>query len=154
MMSEADIEKSEMSSDISDESDYLALSTNIGAGHDKGDGDLPGDDNQDDIEDSGGDYEKSSTLEVKEAVKLNISGVFFVFYLDKYDNSIILIGARDIKDYLKAEDIGKSYPSKKDSRSTRKSSTLFYWCLAISFVLGATVIAILIGSNILFVLQM
>ena len=154
-MSEADIEKSEMSSDISDESDYLALSTNIGAGHDKGDGDLPGDDNQDDIEDSGGDYEKSSTLEVKEAVKLNLSGVFFVFYLDKYNNSInILIGARDIKDYLKAEDIGKSYPSKKDRRSTRKSSTLFYWCLAISFVLGATVIAILIGSNILFVLQM
>ena len=152
-MSEADIEKSEMSSDISDESDYLALSTNIGAGHDKGDGDLLGDDNQDDIEDSGGDYEKSSTLEVKEAVKLNLSGVFFVFNLDKYNNSIILIGARDIKDYLKTEDIGKS-PSKKDHRSTRKSSTLFYWCLAISFVLGATVIAILIGSNILFVLQM
>ena len=88
-MSEADIEKSEMSSDISDESDYLALSTNIGAGHDNGDGDLPGDDNQDDIEDSGGDYEKSSTLEVKEAVKLNLSGVFFVFYFDKYNNSII-----------------------------------------------------------------
>ena len=153
-MSEADIEKSEMSSDISDESDYLALSTNIGAGHNNGDEDLPGDDNQDAIEDSGGDYEKSSTLEVKEAVKLNLSGVFFVFYFDKYNNSIILIGARDIKDDLKAEDIGKSYPSKKDHRSTRKSSTLFYWCLAISFVLGATVIAILIGSNILFVLQM
>ena len=32
------------------------------------------DDNDNDIEDSGGDYEKSSTLEVKEAVKLNISG--------------------------------------------------------------------------------
>ena len=65
-----DLEKSDVSSEISDESEYLEVGVpNI---HNNSD---PCDDNDNNIEDSiGGEYEKSSTLEVKEAVKLNISG--------------------------------------------------------------------------------
>ena len=49
----------------------------------------------------------------------------------------------------------KTYPETKAKKNRKqRSSTLFYWSLAISFVLGATVIAILIGSNILFALQL
>ena len=69
-MDETDLEKSDVSSEISDESEYLAV-----GGPKVHNSDIPCDDNDNDIEDSGGDYEKSSTLEVKEAVKLNISGI-------------------------------------------------------------------------------
>ena len=71
-MEETDLEKSDVSSDISDQSEYLA----VGGLSSPSNGDTPCDDNDNDIEDVGGDYEKSSTLEVKEAVKLNISGLF------------------------------------------------------------------------------
>lgn len=69
-MDETDLEKSDVSSEISDESEYLEVGgTNIHKNSD------PSDDNDNNIEDSiGGEYEKSSTLEVKEAVKLNASG--------------------------------------------------------------------------------
>ena len=70
-MDETDLEKSDVSSEISDESEYLAV-----GGPKVHNSDIPCDDNDNDIEDSGGDYEKSSTLEVKEAVKLNISGIY------------------------------------------------------------------------------
>ena len=69
-MDETDLEKSDVSSEISDESEYLAV-----GGPKVHNSDIPCDDNDNDIEDSGGDYEKSSTLEVKVAVKLNISGI-------------------------------------------------------------------------------
>ena len=69
-MDETDLEKSDVSSEISDESEYLAV-----GGPGVHNSDIPCDDNYNDIEDSGGDYEKSSTLEVKEAVKPNISGI-------------------------------------------------------------------------------
>ena len=71
-MEETDLEKSDVSSDISHQSEYLA----VGGLSSHSNGDTPCDDNDNDIEDIGGDYEKSSTLEVKEAVKLNISGLF------------------------------------------------------------------------------
>ncbi len=69
-MDETDLEKSDVSSEISDESEYLEVGgPNILTNSD------PCDDNDNNIEDSiGGEYEKSSTLEVKEAVKLNVSG--------------------------------------------------------------------------------
>ena len=54
---------------------------------------------------------------------------------------LFLEGSGEIKGYLKSEN-----PEKKDIK-TKRSSTLLYWSLAISFVLGATVIAILIGSK-------
>ena len=70
-MDETDLEKSDVSSGISDESEYLEVGGPII--HNNSDNTC--DDNDNNIEDSiGGDYEKSSTLEVKEAVKLNISG--------------------------------------------------------------------------------
>ena len=72
-MDETDLEKSDESSEISDESEYLAVGV-------PNSNDIPCDDNDNDIEDSGGDYEKSSTLEVKEAVKLNISGFLMQFF--------------------------------------------------------------------------
>ena len=71
-MEETDLEKSDVSSDISDQSEYLA----VGGLSSHSNGDTPCDDNENDIEDVGGDYEKCSTLEVKEAIKLNISGLF------------------------------------------------------------------------------
>ena len=77
MMDETDLEKSDGSSEISDESEYLAVGV-------PNSNDIPCDDNDNDIEDSGGDYEKSSTLEVKEAVKLNISGFFNANFLDQF----------------------------------------------------------------------
>ena len=69
-MDETDLEKSDVSSEISDESEYLEVGgPNIHTNSD------PCDDNDNNIEDSiGGEYEKSSTLEAKEAVKLNVSG--------------------------------------------------------------------------------
>ena len=70
-MEETDLEKSDVSSEVSDQSEYLAL----GGPNPQTNGDTPCDDNDNDIEDIGGDYEKSSTLEVKEAVKLHTSGL-------------------------------------------------------------------------------
>ena len=87
-MDETDLEKSDVSSEISDESEYLAV-----GGPEVHNSDIPCDDNDNDIEDSGGDYEKSSTLEVKEAVKLNISGIY-IFHIFKIFTSFIFLYRR------------------------------------------------------------
>ena len=91
---------------------------------------------QDDVDDVSGEYEKSSTLEMKHKVEINETHAG---------------GVAKLKDYLKSN---ISQVNTKDhvlvssgrKKEKRRCTTCCYWMISSCLLISATIIAVLIGS--------